>query len=125
MRYGSGGNVGGRGGNSSLLTLLWDNPSPDNSFAAQTINIDLSGYDWFAVRAKFSNASPSNLPLAIFTVDEDGKRIQSVAGDTSRVGSRYFQYSTTDMTMTFQVAYYNGSTNNSSCVPLEIYGVNL
>lgn len=104
---------------------LWSNPSPTSSFAAQTISIDLSAYSWFAVRAIFSISSPSNLPLAIFTVDEDGKRIQSVAGDTSRVGARYFQYSTTNKTMTFNAGYYNGSTNNSSCVPLEIYGVNL
>lgn len=122
MKYGAGDNAGGI---PRSIRLIWSNPSPTSSFAAQTISIDLSAYSWFAVRAIFSISSPSNLPLAIFTVDEDGKRIQSVAGDTSRVGARYFKYSTTNKTMTFNAGYYNGSTNNSSCVPLEIYGVNL
>lgn len=125
MRYGSGGNVGGRGGNSSLLTLLWDNPRPDNSFAAQTINIDLSAYDWFAVRAKFSLATPQDLPLYIFSVDETAKRIFSAAGDNNRIGVRTFTYNMENMTLAISYATYNGSTNNSSVIPLEIYGVSL
>ena len=125
MRYGSGGNVGGRGGSSSLLTLLWDNPSPDNSFAAQTISIDLSAYDWFAVRAKHSNSTPRDLPLFIFSVDETGKYLFSVAGDTNRVGSRSITYDLANMTLAISGGYYNGAANNSSVIPLEIYGVKL
>lgn len=124
MRYGSGGNVGGRGGNSSLLTLLWDNPNPENSFAAQTINIDLSAYDWFAVRAKFSLVTPQDLPLYIFSVDETAKRIFS-ASDNNRIGVRIFTYDMENMTLAISGATYNGAANNSSVIPLEIYGVNL
>ena len=125
MRYGSGGNVGGRGGSSSLLTLLWDNPSPENSFAAQTISIDLSAYDWFAVRAKFSIATPQDMPLYIFSVDENTKRVFVVAADANRVGARSITYDMENMTLDISGATYNGSANNNSCIPLEIYGVNL
>ena len=125
MRYGSDGNAGGRGGNSSLFTLLWSNPSPTSSFAAQTININLNAYGWFAVRVKFSTSTPRDLPLFIFPVDETGKTIFSVAGDTNRVGSRSITYDMANMTLAISGGYYNGSANNNSVIPLEIYGVNL
>ena len=31
---------------------LWSNSSPTSSFTAQTISIDLSAYDWFAIEAR-------------------------------------------------------------------------
>lgn len=124
MKYGAGGGVGGRSG-SSFLTLLWTNPNPTSSFAAQTISINLNAYSWFAVHAKFSNASPSDLPLAIFPVDDNDKRIQSAAGGNNRVGSRTFHYDTENKTMTFDAANYNSAANNNSVIPLAIYGVSL
>lgn len=107
------------------LVKLWTNPSPNNSFGAQTINIDLSAYDWFAVRVKFSTSTPYDLPLAIFTVDDIGKSIRSVTGDTNRVGSRACRYYTANKIMTFNGAFYNSSPNNDICIPLEIYGIKL
>lgn len=125
MKYGAGGNAGGRGGNSSLFTLLWSNPSPTSSFAAQTINLNLNAYSWFAVRAKFSNATPQDLPLSIFPVDETAKRIFSAAGDNNRIGVRNVTYNIANMTLAISGATYNGAANNNSVIPLEIYGVSL
>ena len=128
MRYGSGRDSYGKSGSygdSSLLHLAWENPSPGNSFAAQTIDVDLTDYDWFAVRAKFSLATPQDLPLFIFSVDETGKYLFSVAGDTNRVGSRSITYNLANMTLAISDGYYNGSANNNSVIPLEIYGVKL
>ena len=125
MRYGSDGNAGGRGGNSSILTLLWSNPSPTSSFAAQTININLNAYSWFAVRVRFSSTTPREMPLFFFPVDEIGKYIYTVAGDTNRVGTRSITYDMENMALAISGGYYNGAANNSSVIPLEIYGVSL
>lgn len=122
MKYGAGDNAGG---SPRSIRLLWSNPSPTSSFAAQTINVNLNAYSWFAVRAKFSNSTPRDLPLFIFSVDETGKYLFSVAGDTNRVGSRSITYNLANMTLAISGGYYNGSANNNSVIPLEIYGVSL
>ncbi len=117
--------AGGTISTGTKIVSLWTNSSPDNSFGAQTIDIDLSAYDWFAIRVRFSTSTPYDLPLAIFTVDDNGKSIRSVTGDTNRVGARAFRYYTANKIMTFNGAYYNSSPNNNSCIPFEIYGIKL
>ena len=125
MRYGSDGNAGGRGGNSSLFTLLWSNPSPTSSFAAQTININLNAYSWFAIETRWSTSSDLVIPLCFYKVDES-RHIISLSNDASnRTGGRQFTYSISNQSITFEGGYYNGSSSNVNVIPIAIYGVKL
>ena len=42
------------GGGTEKPILLWTNPSPSSSFSAQTLNIDLTGYDYLIFEIKGS-----------------------------------------------------------------------
>lgn len=65
------------------------------------------------------------MPLFFFPVDEIGKYIYTVAGDTNRVGTRSITYDMANMTLAISGGYYNGSASNASVIPIAIYGVKL
>lgn len=107
------------------LVPLWTNPSSTSSFAAQSVSVDLSPYEWFAIEYRFSATSLSIMPLAMFEVDENA-HLLSVAGDTSnRTGGRGCIYSIANQAITFTGANYNGSATNNSTIPVAIYGIKL
>ena len=107
------------------LVPLWTNSSPTSSFAAQSVSVDLSPYDWFAIEYRYSATSLSFMPLAMFEVDEN-PHLLSVANDTSnRTGGRGFTYSIANQAIAFGGASYNGSATNNSTVPIAIYGIKL
>ena len=59
----------------SKWTLLWTNASPSSDFAAQTIPLDLSGYDFVAIEhhLTLSNTYDSDgLFISIIAVGTDG-----------------------------------------------------
>lgn len=48
------------------ITLLWENASPSSSFAAQTINIDISKYDFIGMICNYAANFPKRLmPMAM------------------------------------------------------------
>lgn len=107
------------------LVELWTNSAPTSSFAAQSVSVDLSPYEWFAIEYRYSATSLSFMPLAIFEVDENA-HLLSVANDTSnRTGGRGFTYSIANQAITFGGASYNGSSTNNSTIPIAIYGIKL
>lgn len=105
------------------LTPLWGNPSPGSSFAAQSIEVDLSEYEYFGVVLRFSTGTNDNPPLFVFAVDEIRKELPIAATATNRNGGRHVTYSIVSKTLTFDSAYYDGSRNNAYAIPIAVYGI--
>ena len=128
MRYGSGRDSYGKSGSygdSGLFHLVWENPNPTSSFAAQTIDVDLTDYDWFAIETRWSTSSDLVIPLCIYKVDES-RHIISLSNDASnRTGGRQFTYSISNQSISFEGGYYNGSSSNVNVIPIAIYGIKL
>lgn len=106
-------------------SLLWENDSPDSSFSAQTLDVDLSGFTFFGIIARFSTTYDTRQPLQIFTVDEATKSLNIQATTNNRVGGRDVTYSIANKQLTIAGASYNGSANNAYAIPVAIYGINL
>lgn len=121
---------------SEYKKLLWTNPSPTSDFGAQTLTLDLSGYDEVEVYAGFINSSATTNMCGYFRAKVGGAGlIQLVNLDTANTSnastfinivSRQFQVSTTGITFTSgQMTYAGGAYANwgGRAVPFQIYGI--
>lgn len=103
------------------INLLWTNPNPESAFAAQTVALDLSGYDAVLIDANSGT-------------DRNGGKIffcfvgRAVAMDVwmPSVASKYNRMATVATTgVTFGQGYFGTNVNNICIIPLTIYGVRL
>lgn len=100
----------------SKWELLWTNASPTASFAAQTVGIDLSGYD-----------------AVVIVVDADRRHtfpcFVGFQYDLSYLPSGYNAASfgrlatVSSVGVDFGAGYYNTGANNTVAVPQAIYGI--
>ncbi len=119
--------------------LLWTNPSPTSAFPAQTLSIDLSGYESVIVFCK-SAASTTCPPVPVVVRKNDGNCIvlgitpKGTAGnygyhDFSGIGTAYIGMSiryanVTDDGITFtQGGFGSNSMSDTHCIPVYIYGL--
>lgn len=119
MKYG-----GGNGGRNTgvTMTLLWTNPDPTSSFAAQTVSADLSGYSFYGIVPIFSTATPNIIPMQVFPCDDSQNHVMTVtARSNNNNGGRQITFSTSGLT--FGAGTYSGSSNNSYAIPYKIYGI--
>ena len=109
------------------IDSLWTNSSPTSKFPATSLSVDLSDYNWFAIKAIYfsSDASLVNLPLSFFPVLNQRFALSTVNGSNNRTGHRGFTVDTTEGSISFEVAYYNGASSQTCCVPREIYGIKI
>ena len=110
----------------SKWTLLWTNASPSSAFAAQTISLDLSGYDavlieFYAVRTR------QYLRTAVGLKGVQSYLESSLGG---YVGLRGFTPSDSGVAFAAgeYVAYFGQSGNfidawADACTPVRIYGI--
>lgn len=122
-----------------LLTLLWENPNPTSSFAAQTISLDLSQYDviLFDIKADTNNSygyqySKSrnigfiNETIALHTLNYIVPN--GLSGQNVYTRTRNATISTSGITFgagyTKKVSDSDVATvDNTTCIPLKIYGI--
>lgn len=127
MRYGtpgeSSGGAGGSSGGGYRRDLLWTNPSPTASFAAQTVSLDLSGYDEVEIVSVRSTTS------TIYGCDTIKKQYSpgsvSVLGNAANVQPVYRSVQVSDTGVTFTTGYLSGNTGNNAvwAVPVAIFGI--
>lgn len=111
--------------NNGLLHLdkLWENPSPTASYSAQTVILDLSGYDFVLVGAYFPPLT--ELPTAYTLCHIGGTGLIYLNVNSRHL--RFFEASTTGVH--FEVGQSSSSPsanvapNNATAVPSVIYGV--
>lgn len=103
---------------------LWVNPSPAASFAAQTVSVDLSIYDFYTVRCMQSTGNQRTTGFFFCPVDEVVNNYQAV-NNSGVISSRQFSYSISDKEISFGNARNNGSQDNGFCIPYDIWGIKL
>lgn len=120
MRYGSGGTFGGGSENSGVkMTRLWTNASPSSSFAAQTIQGDFSGYDFFIVAFAFTAGGNCGVSLCRTTEK------YSISGKAAS-GTAYSRYVTfSSAGAVFETGYAGSTSGAGYAIPLEIVGVKM
>jgi len=106
--------------------LLWTNPSPSSSFAAQTVSVDLSDYSYFIVDCLFYTGDQDLfIPWSFFPVDEKKHYLQISNDTVNRTGGRTASYNDANKKISFAAAHYNGATNNGYIIPFRIYGIKI
>ena len=109
------------------LDLLWTNPASTSNFAEQDVSVDLDGYDLVALVIRYSKTSTASRPPLMFyrIVDEQYFYMPLMNNTANYTGGRAFKYSVANKVVSFTKAQYNGATDNTHLIPLEIYGVKL
>lgn len=104
--------------------LLWTNPSPESSFEAQAIPLDLSQYKRFVVTYKaYSTGSGNGDYYGTSWCMEKNLPFFLDGGAFSSEVSRKRIYHATDAEFNFQdCTLGSGNTANSYCIPYKIYG---
>ncbi len=110
----------------SAVDLIWTNSSPTSSFAAQTININLSNYNYIVIVLVTSDGSsiydwtPHSTILLPVLSSWDGYSAKASATGTSL--TRGLKVETGKIIFT-DAKYTDGETNNAGVIPYKIYGI--
>lgn len=101
------------------IKKLWENASPGSSFAAQTIEVDLSPYEMYMVI--FRQSTTYALHIAQIATVGHGLMVSMIWGDSGHYGHR--SASCTTSGITFNSPYYDKSASNLYFIPNKIYGI--
>lgn len=105
--------------------LLWENSSPDSSFAAQNITVqDMSAFKYIVIGYKINDGSANAINYHKIKHDNSYFQICNAISGTNNFYSREFQF-VNSTTIRIISGYYNGSVSDSSIIPVEIYGTNI
>lgn len=108
--------------------LLWSNPNPTASFAPQTVDLDLSGYDEVEIKFNYSNASN----IAASGKGKLNEIIRGCSINGTNTSGLYISGVFRDGTVTNNgITFTTGSfprsggfsTSNDYMIPIKIYGI--
>lgn len=114
------------GGSGGLKTkLLWENASPESTFAAQTISLDLSCYKTIKIVHSYGEF---NVSVGSFSAPMYYSAERLEANATPVFYSRGFTVNSggvvcTDGFYTYPIANAVSSVSNSVLIPLCVYGI--
>lgn len=134
MQYGSGNYTaqnmpqsGGGGSSGGIeMKLLWTNPSPNAAFAAQTVSINLSDYDYIKVFFNLYNDSNKGMLSTDALINETEYNNANYIGYVwpGSAATRYHRkFYATSTGVQFEVGIGNGSAANNCMIPYKIYGI--
>jgi hypothetical protein len=107
--------------------LLWENPNPLASFAAQTINLDLSEYDSLEIEFNMTINSPVKTSCIVSVANENQFLLTSTYGSASKIVGLYRTGTIYNSSISFRSGWTSNPTadteTNTSCVPYRIYGI--
>lgn len=105
------------------LTLLWTNASPGSSFAAQTVSLDLTAYDFVVIFLSTSTSTAGQARMA-----DNGRTVKGYGGylGTAFKSDNYTRdiLGVSDSGVTFAGGYINATTGDQYAIPRYIYGGN-
>ena len=101
--------------------LVWENANPSASFAAQTISLDLSHFDWVLIESRHFEEGNDTGYSTMLCRKGQTTSLLVVSHSDNRDGTR--AAIVTDTGVQFSVCTYNNGTNNNYGVPLRIYAI--
>ena len=108
------------------MDLLWTNPSPSSSFAAQTVALDLSEYNLILVQFLRATNTTSFRGTDISIVGSASTGIiGGVDSVNSSVLSRSYESTTNGVTFALGRANNESSSDSAWCIPTYIYGIKM
>jgi hypothetical protein len=110
--------------------LLWTNPDVTSSFAAQTIELDLSGYDFVLVEAYGVPSSENPVFNAFARVKGCSALEGQLFPEAAMMSCRTFTTSVSQVSFNRAISSKFGQsnswdTNNDTVIPYQIYGIKL
>ena len=112
--------------------ILWENASPTSSFAAQTIDLNLSEYDAIEIEAGKMTTSLVVNSFKISKSDNyDVLNLQFLYGANSKLYGYYrpVEIRISENRLIFNAGYIASDSqdvqNNISCIPLRVFGMKL
>ena len=104
----------------SAWELLWTNASPTSAFAAQTVALDLSGYDAVLIDVNCAYELPDFGTCFVCMVGRGG--FMDVWASSQN--NKYSREATVASTgVTFGQGYFGTGANNNCAIPYRIYGI--
>ena len=103
-------------------TLVWTNPTPDNNFDAQTVQLDLSAYDYAEIEFISAGTNPGD---GHATPWRSGVGASALCVQNSMIAAqmRWRWFMPTSTGVQFSDGYVNQTANNAVCRPYRIYGI--
>lgn len=103
-------------------TLLWTNPDLGVNFNAQTVLLDLSGYDYAEIEFVSSGTEPTTGHATPF---KSGVGASALCIQNSMIPAnmRWRWFLPTSTGVQFSDGYLNQTANNAYCKPYRIYGI--
>ena len=108
------------------MVLLWENAKPDSTFSAQTVSLDLAGYEIIHIEYYYpSDAVGRGLVASQSAANIEGNsiRLMIVSGISSNPYAQSRDATINANGITFTAGNRAGSTNNNACTPVRIYGL--
>ena len=110
----------------NIKTLLWTNPNPAIEFTAQTINLDLSGYDSVCIEYRpfmnYVGTKSVTAPIGTTALgDLSMSNLGLVNGTNTYNGFRHMEV--TENGINVQQGYNHSAADNRSVIPVRVYGV--
>lgn len=109
------------------MTLLWENASPTSTFAAQTVQIDLSAYDFVMIEMKSSTTSDAYFTYIGEAVTGHKGFIQKIVTLNDGAGvsgiERQFTLVASGVDFTRAFNYVGNATVNNEMIPYRIFGI--
>ena len=113
----------------SKWVLLWTNASPTSSFATQTVQLDLSGYYFFAIEfLRTSSSTDAYVPMCIIKTDITRERNIILTTTGTIFVMRDFSHTATgilfyDCNKNNSYGSWNLTVDNTMLVPMRIWGI--
>ena len=114
--------------------LLWSNPNPITSgstFAAQSLSIDLDGYDFWCVECAYNDSTSRRTGRVWYPVSDSGKtgyqfQVMGMRLNNNYNACRSFSHDNSNgSAIVVSGGIYNGATANNYLIPDTIYGIKL
>lgn len=110
-------------GGNVVITKLWENPDPTQSFAAQNVEIQgLSSYDLIKIVGHLSNSGTFEKTICESEMPY-GEGNNVITG--SYTSNRYRIVTISGNNLQFAAGNAGGNTDNTAIIPYQIYGIKL
>jgi hypothetical protein len=112
--------------------LLWSNPSQASGFAAQTLSVDTSAYNYLAIEVAFNekDLNGSQLNFVGMKAKDSGETVVTLtanlitsSGNYNNARRKLTVSADRSVITSYEGQGNDGATNNNRAIPIKIYGV--